>query len=100
MSPAAAAAAQAVQQLDEAAKAELKDAAGYLFFDEAGKVLASSFQVNAAELKPLTEVLGDRTQAVSKGMVVGGKRYEVRAHAGSELRGRDRSSHEDAAAGM
>ena len=36
-----------------------------------------SSQTDAAELKSLSQVMGDRTDAVAGGMNVGGHRYEV-----------------------
>lgn len=81
--PAAGDAAALQQTLAEAARSELADASSFLFFDAAGEVLASGGlpqAVDKAELKPLVDVLGDRTSAVRSGMVVGGRRYEVHRH--------------------
>lgn len=47
--PAAGDAAALQQRLADAARAELADAASFLFFDASGEVLASSFQVRMAD---------------------------------------------------
>jgi hypothetical protein len=99
----------------DAAKQELKDASRFLFFNEAGTVLAASFavsclraagvcsclacsnckepcslQVDARELKPLAATIGDRDEAITNGMTVEGIRFEVgrvvlRRHDSSQL---------------
>ncbi|GLC64309.1 hypothetical protein PLESTF_000147800 [Pleodorina starrii] len=61
----------------DAAKAALKDASRFLFFNEQGTVLASSFTVDVSELKPLEALFNDRDEAIKHGMVVLGTRYEV-----------------------
>ncbi|GLC33153.1 hypothetical protein PLESTB_000364800 [Pleodorina starrii] len=64
----------------DAAKAALKDASRFLFFNEQGTVLASSFTVDVSELKPLEALFNDRDEAIKHGMVVLGTRYEVHRH--------------------
>ncbi|EFJ43847.1 hypothetical protein VOLCADRAFT_95924 [Volvox carteri f. nagariensis] len=64
----------------EAAKVALKDASRFLFFNEQGAVLASSFTVEPSELKPLEALYSDRDEAIKHGMVVLGTRYEVHRH--------------------
>ncbi|GFR47174.1 hypothetical protein Agub_g8867 [Astrephomene gubernaculifera] len=64
----------------DAAKAALKDASKYLFFDGQGTVLASNFTAEPNELKPLEALFTDRDEAVKNGMVVLGTRYEVHRH--------------------
>ncbi|GIL44605.1 hypothetical protein Vafri_2128 [Volvox africanus] len=61
----------------EAAKAALKDASRFLFYNEQGTVLASSFTVEPSELKPLELLFTDRDEAIKHGMTVLGARYEV-----------------------
>ncbi|KAG2441905.1 hypothetical protein HXX76_003511 [Chlamydomonas incerta] len=64
----------------EAAKASLKDAAKFLFFNEQGTVLASNFNADPAELKPLQALFNERDDAIKHGMIIQGTRYEVHRH--------------------
>ncbi|KAG2485022.1 hypothetical protein HYH03_016225 [Edaphochlamys debaryana] len=60
----------------DAAKSALKDASRFVFFNEQG-VIASSFTVDASELKGLQALYNDRDEAIRHGMNVLGTRYEV-----------------------
>lgn len=68
------------KRIAEAAKTSLKNASNYIFFDDNGVVFASTLTATPADLSMLAAVLDDREEAIKKGMVVGGTRYEVHRH--------------------
>lgn len=67
-------------KIAEAARNSLKDASSFLVFDVEGNVLASSFEVNQAELKSIPALFDDRDEAIKQGIIVKGTRYEVHRH--------------------
>ena len=71
--------------LDSDAKAEaerlLRDFTRYALFDQHGAVLAASFQADPSELAELARAFDlDRDDAIRRGMVLAGARYEVHRH--------------------